>query len=549
MNKSDTTLKEQRLQKLFDDCQTQVMSQIIGPFGLSKAMFEDRNGGNVTTVRNFSREDDQYVATDDDKKLYENSREAYVGEKYMLTSKTFEGKEYKNDWDKKRGLKIKAGVDEYTGYKVDAKGRVQMPDGSNIPAELDHIRSRKSVHADKKAHLALGKVIDGKVSVEAIKNVVNDDRNLALTNKALNASKSSHDLKEWESKAKAGIDGKSNAESYGVDQDKSDARYQEATQYIDSTIDTALIKKQTTELLETGGKQAAAMGIRQALGLLLTELVNGLFNEFKVLIKQGVDAGKTLFEDIRERLARIIRSVAKKIPDALGQMFQGGVSGFMSNLLTFLINNFLSTAKRFVTMIREGLLGLFRAFKMIFFPPKNMTADQALQEGLKILTAVIVTSVGLLLNETVATFMATIPFLKPLADLITPVLIGIVTGLLSAFLAYQIDSLFDRYRNSLNEKFMDELMADAKRRDEFANELVSLSESSLDNIENYSKSIALYQGIGSTLGSASRAASATLASLESVVTQTGEQVAKSRNMIDYIHTSQMEIEDFLKTQQ
>ena len=43
----------------------------------------------------------------------------------------------------------------------------------------------------------------------------------------------------------------------------------------------------------------------------------------------------------------------------------------MSNLLTFLINNFLSTAKRFVTVIREGIIGLFRAFKMIFFPPKN----------------------------------------------------------------------------------------------------------------------------------------------------------------------------------
>lgn len=46
-------LRQQRLQKLFDDCQQQVISQVIGPFGLSVAMFEDRNGGNVTTVHNF----------------------------------------------------------------------------------------------------------------------------------------------------------------------------------------------------------------------------------------------------------------------------------------------------------------------------------------------------------------------------------------------------------------------------------------------------------------------------------------------------------------
>ncbi|WP_312726653.1 hypothetical protein [Stutzerimonas kunmingensis] len=539
------SLKEQRLQKLFDDCQHQVLSQIIGPFGLSMAMFEDKNGGNVTTLHNFSRDYDEgeqpYVATEDDRKLYAHSREEYskeVRDKYELTQA---------EWDAKRDAKIAAGVDEYTGYKVDADGRVQMPDGGSTPAELDHVVAVKAVHGNKKAQLGLAKVVDGEVNVDAIKEVVNDDRNLALTNKPLNASKWSHDLKEWEERPKSEGDGKSNAEHFGVDKEKSDAKYETATEHVDSVASNALLKKQATELLQTGGKQAALMGMRQALGLLLTELVNGLFNEFKVLIKQGVEAGKTLFEEIRQRLARVIESVVKKIPDAVGQMFQGGVSGFMSNLLTFLINNFLSTAKRFVTVIREGLLGLFRAFKMIFLPPKHMTGDQALQEGLKILTTVVVTAVGLLLNETVATFMATVPFLKPFADLITPVLIGIMTGLLSAFLAYQIDCLFDRYRHSLSEKFMDELLADAKRRDEFANELVTLSESSLGNIENYSKSITLYQSIGVTLGSAGLAASATLASLEKTVAETGEQVAKSFAMIEFINESQSEIEDFLKT--
>lgn len=233
------------------------------------------------------------------------------------------------------------------------------------------------------------------------------------------------------------------------------------------------------------------------------------------------------------------------MPDAVGQMFQGGISGFMSNLLTFLINNFLSTAKRFVTMIREGLLGLFRAFKMIFFPPKHMTADQALQEGLKILTTVVITSVGLLLNETIATFMATVPFLKPFADLITPVLIGLMTGLLSAFLAYQIDCFFDRH--ALSEKFMDELLNNAKHRNQFANELVTLSETSLGNIENYAQSIALYQDIGTSLGSAGLAANATVASLDRTVAATREQVAKSKATISFINESQDEIEAFLKT--
>ncbi|KVS17877.1 hypothetical protein [Burkholderia multivorans] len=511
MEQSITDLKQQRLQKLFDDCQQQVLSQIIGPFGLSTAMFEDRNGGNVTTLHNFSREDADYIA-DKDQSSHEQSRKDYDREEYSDPAFAKKSQEHRAK-----------GKDGYTGKDV-------APEDM----DLDHVTSLKTISKSKKVHLAL----ETGESLERVKEMANSDENLVATHKSINRSKRDGSLDELVERK---------GEEFELDSELVAQAKERSERHIASTVNTALMKKQGMELLQTGGKQAALMGMRQALGLLLTELVNGLFNEFKVLIKQGVEAGKTLFEEIRQRLARVIESVAKKIPDAVGQMFQGGVSGFMSNLLTFLINNFLSTAKRFVTVIREGLLGLFRAFKMIFFPPKHMTGDQALQEGLKILTTVVVTSAGLLLNETVATFMATVPFLKPFADLITPVLIGIMTGLLSAFLAYQIDCLFDRYRHSLSEKFMDELLADAKRRDEFANELVTLSETSLGNIENYSKSITLYQSIGATLGSANLAASATLASLEQTVAATSEQVGKSFAMIDFINESQLEIEDFLKT--
>lgn len=511
MEQSVTDLKQQRLQKLFDDCQQQVISQIIGPFGLSTAMFEDRNGGNVTTLRNFSREDADYIV-DKDVASHEQSRKDYDREEYSDPAFAKKSQEYRAK-----------GKDGYTGKDV-------APEDM----DLDHVTSLKTISKNKKIHLAL----ETGESLDRVKEMANSDENLVATHKSINRSKRDGSVDELV---------ESKGEEFEINMELVAQAQERSEEHIASTVNTALMKKQGMELLQTGGKQAAMMGMRQALGLLLTELVNGLFNEFKVLIKQGVEAGKTLFEEIRQRLARVIESVVKKVPAAVGQMFQGGVSGFMSNLLTFLINNFLSTAKRFVTVIREGLLGLFRAFKMIFFPPKHLTGDQALQEGLKILTTVVVTSVGLLLNETVATFMATVPFLKPFADLIAPVLIGIMSGLLSAFLAYQIDCLFDRYRHSLTEKFMDELLADAKRRDEFANELVTLSESSLGNIENYSKSITLYQSIGVSLGSAGLAASATLVSLEKTVAETGEQVAKSFAMIDFINESQSEIEDFLKT--
>jgi len=554
MEQKVSELREQRLQKLFEDCQMQVIAQIIGPFGLSLAMFEDKNGGNVTTLHNFSREDDIYVATSSDRALHAQSRRAYNSEvrsEYEVDTVAKAKNAGGKTWQKKREDKISQGIDEYTGRSVAANGTIVLKTGRVVNADLDHVVSLKEVHNNPKNHLAMGKTtqdaVTGEVQVDVsrIRGMANSDENLALTNQPLNCSKSDEDLAEWTTKERK--DGTTNAEKFEVDETLMEEKYQRAKQHIDTTANHDLLKKQATELLQTSGKQAAMMGMRQALGVLLTELVNGLFNEFKILIKQGIEAGKTLFEEIRQRLARVTDSVVKKIPDALGQLFQGGVSGFMSNLLTFLLNNFLSTAKRFVTVIREGLLGLFRAFKMIFFPPKEMSRDQALQEGLKILTTVVVSSVGILLTETVATFMATIPFLKPFSDLVTPVLIGILTGLASAFLAYQIDCLFDRYRHSLSEKFMDELLLDGKRRDKLAGELITLSEQSLSNIESYQKSIAVYQNIGSTLGSASLAASATLTSLEQTVAETAEQVNKSIATIAFINDSQSEIVDFLKT--
>lgn len=554
MEQSILELREQRLQKLFADCQREVFSQIIGPFGLSTAMFEDRNGGNVTTLHNFERADDDFVATESDKALHANSRREYnvdVRSEYEIKTGEAAKASGGKTWEEKRAEKIACGQDEYTGRAVSADGAIELGDGRVVRAELDHVVSVGELHDNKKAHLGLGDVKrdeqtgELKVDPGRMRAAVNDDKNLALTNQPLNGSKSDHDLEEWAARERP--DGTTNAEKFEIDEKLMAEKSRTAQKHLDSTVDRALLKKQATELLHTGGSQAVQMGLRQAMGVLLTDLVNGLFNEIKTLIRHGVDAGKSLLEEIRDRLFKVIQSVAKKIPDAAAQLFHGGVSGFMSNLLTFVLNSFLSTGKRFVTAIREGLVGLFRAFKMILFPPAHLTDDEALQEGLKILTAVVISSVGIILAESVATFMASVPFLKVIADIVTPVVMGILTGLLTAFLAYQIDCMFDRYRHSLDEKLLDAFIADTKRHEAFASELATLAESSFGNVESFAQSVSVYQKIGDALGSAGRVAVVSLASLEHTVAGTREQVRKSTDMIAFINESQASIDDFLKT--
>lgn len=531
MERTLVEMREERLQKLFSDCQQQVISQIIGPFGLSVAMFEDRNGGNVTTVHNFEREPDtgdgsnSYVA-DKDQASYSKSREEYSANKKDLGSipaSTIEKVETAS-----------SGIDGYTNKELATS---TSKTNRQYDADIDHINSKKSVWKNKAAHLAFETGTD----LDRMKEVVHSEENLVLTDKSLNRSKGEHSLEDF---AQTTNDGVTNADRFELDKQSCATAQNRADQHLNSSINKDLLRKQGAELLQTGGKQAALMGLRQSLGLLLTELVNGLFNEFKVLIKAGVEAGKTLFEEIKERLERVIASVVKKVPAAASQAIQGGVSGFMSNLITFLINNFLSTAKRFVTIIREGLLGLVKAFKMIMFPPKGMTTSEALQEGLKVLTAVVVTGVGFLLQESVATFLKTLPFLLPIADIVSGVLVGIMTGLLSAFLAYQLDNVFARYRYAYDEKLLDAIATDAKLTEKMAGDVVKASEVSLSSIAKYAESIKSYEKTGELLGAAGRASQAVVSSLAQAVESAKTQVAETKEMISYLDETNALLDDF-----
>lgn len=522
MRETATQLREARLERLFDACQQKVLEQIIGPFGLSMAMFEDKTGGNVTTLHNFSG---GIVATDDDKARYERYRESadrYDRDAYKLNG---------TEWQRKRTQHSAPGVDGYTGRPL------------SEDSDLDHVIPIKEVATDPKSHLALGEVVDGEVNVGKIRDMVNDDSNLVMTDGSLNSSKRDKDARKWAAGQKAGGNGETNAEHFGVDESKLDAAYRDARKNIERTVNSSLSKKQAGELFSTGLDQAGRMAVRQALGLLLTELVNGLFNEFKVMVAKGRAAGESLFAEIKERLARVIRRVALKLPDAMNQFFQGGVSGFMSNLLTFLINSFITTAQRMVTALREVLLSLYRVFRLIAMRPAHLTPQEAMQEALKVLATAVGTVVGIFLTESVATFMLTIPFLKPLADVLAPVLVGIVTGLISAYLAFVIDSTFER--QALRERSLDQLMVDARSRGEIADQLKATYESSLKTFELYAQAIKNYTDIGAIYGEAGRQSNATIASLQTINVATSHHIERSKATVAYIEQSQAEIEAFL----
>jgi len=54
-------LKKKRIEKLFQDCQDTIIAQTLSAFGLTQGMFQDRDGGSVTTLHNFKQEDNKFV--------------------------------------------------------------------------------------------------------------------------------------------------------------------------------------------------------------------------------------------------------------------------------------------------------------------------------------------------------------------------------------------------------------------------------------------------------------------------------------------------------
>ena len=45
-------LREKRINDLLNNSRSEVLKQVLGPFGLTPAMFDDKDGGNVTTQHN-----------------------------------------------------------------------------------------------------------------------------------------------------------------------------------------------------------------------------------------------------------------------------------------------------------------------------------------------------------------------------------------------------------------------------------------------------------------------------------------------------------------
>jgi len=403
---SDSALRDERLQQLMNSCQQEVLRQIIGPFGLTSAMFDDKDGGNVTTQHNaeqgiFAKESEEFDRTDYD----------YAAAKRKKMKESFEN----------GSMNSQEFVDQYTGKKEPTR-RTNSEGKQVMNAELDHTIPVKSIHGQ-------GGWMKNK---EGRTKLSSTEENLNYTTHKTNRSKSDKSPDEALSDEK------------GFDKKHIDPIVNKAKEGIKKELPSTSerLEYHSKELAKEGAKDAGRNAMRQALGVLLHEFVNGSFVEIKTLLKERYSE-ENLIDLLVASLKRVMDRVIKKLRAALEAAIQGGVQGLISNLLTFLINNLITTSKKIVTIIRESMQSLWKAIKLMVNPPEGMSALEITREVTKIIAAVVTTGLGMLLEESVKGFIMTMPVLAPISDVLATALTAIMTGIAGALIVYGIDRLFD----------------------------------------------------------------------------------------------------------
>ena len=410
---------DEKFDRLMQDCQNSVLTTIIRPFGLGKVLSEDKLGGNVTTIHNAKQGIRANKEEAYDRKSYTNSKNRN-GESFAGGGKKSVGSQHTRSQMNSAGEL----TDVYTGKKEVAKNT--SPDHKNSLSEFD--RNGGYMLSDKdKADFAT------------------DGDNLGSTRRDINQSMRDLDKKEWAQKKQNGRE-VTNAEHYEIDEERLAEQHRQGQEVAEKHAPSTSKKVNFygKAIAKTGASEAAKMGTQQAVGLLLEEFVRAVFFEIKDCWNNGFIEGTatdTFFDSLKERLFRIAEKVSAKWKDALDAFKDGAISGFFSNMITTLINLFKTTAGRTGRMIREGAMSLFRAIKMLLFPPEGMTFSVASHEASKLLLAGVTVAGGIMFEEFIEKSVLQVPVLGQFASVITPVLIGLVTGLASTFAVYWLDKM------------------------------------------------------------------------------------------------------------
>lgn len=441
---------QERFDKLIIDCRKEVINSIVTPFGLGKIIAAyDKAGGNVTTVHNANNKD--FIDFDGEKYkkgVYAQQEDEYNRNDYTNT-KNSNGQQFAGDGKNSVGSNFTKSKMDNDNNVIDAyTGKTQRADTTSP----DHIESLSQYHKDG------GFMQSNKQKAD----FGTDENNLALTDRSINQSMRDFSKENW--KDKESEKGLKNKDKFGIDEEKLNNELKKAKEVKENHLPTNLEKGEyyLKNSASTGLNEGSKMGMQQAIGLVMTEFFTALFDEILDIYKNGFSNG---FEDdrffivLKDRLKNIALKIQAKWKNVAIAFKDGFLSGFISNLVTTAINMFVTTGKRVVRIIREGIFSLFKAIKMLIFPPENMTYEEAMHEAKKVVASGLIISLGVIAEQYIDTLIKGSIILEPLSDILTTIFVGAITGVAVTMTVYYIDKkkndkdAIKKLINDTDEKF------------------------------------------------------------------------------------------------
>lgn len=447
----DVRLKDQSMAALIANGRRSVIHAIVRPLGLDRLFARlDRDGGSVLTPHNAEaarRGEIEMDAVADP-----GQAAAYAARR----NAPYSHEDYEGGMAAMRKARFKDPAPLRDGY---APQRELPRDGRT---HLDHVIAAKQLHEDRDVNFFL--------TADEKRALVNDDANLEFTEAPLNQSKGDIPLSEFMNKRRK--DGTRNAEHFGMDRDASEARERVAQERRDRAVDARAATYYTKTTAAAAARGAGTLGLQQAAGVALVELALGLFDEVRDLWRHRSKPASVI-DDLLARARRVGERVLASWREIAGAFVGGALVGALSTIITTIINTVVTTLRRVVRLLRDGILALSRAVKLLVAPPAGLDGAQAAHQASILLPTAIATSAGVAAEEAVEkALIAAVPLLAPVAPVLATAGVGLATGVAALVLVALLDRV-DLFGAVAYERGEQRLAAMRQRTDRLLDELLA----------------------------------------------------------------------------
>lgn len=394
-----------------------VFNSFITTFGLDRIIFSDKDGGNVQTIHNGEAgiyANDIYK----DKGERKYNRDDYAPASYMNKRR----KEYFENNDKI--------YDCYTGKEIPKDGRTH----------LEHIVSAKENHDRTDMRILFEK--------EEMAKIINQKNNTDYIDGSMNQSKSDKKLKDWENKTSKKDKSKTNAEYYGVDLERANKADDKARKTIDEQVAKRKLEHYANSITEESLKQGHKMAVRQGLGVVFTEVAMVVMDEIPKVIERlkGDFSLEKFFSSIKSVVVSAFNRVKNKLSSILSAMGSGFVSGVANSIVTTVINMFVTTGKNIVRLIRQAMVSITEAVRILFFNKEKRNKKEKIIAAAKVIITGASAVLGVFVEQGLSSILegsglAVIPIIGPALIEVIPIFSGtLLTGLVSVTFLYFMDN-------------------------------------------------------------------------------------------------------------